>query len=148
MTLVTVCLIFGWAEALFAGGFFGILSLLRAYIFPNLTSSVFIYPEVSVLPRVAVGIVIWGSMMLLRKLCKKSDKLFVSTKLPYYIAGGLGVITNTALVISAMGLHDVDVIATVIKTVTGALFPIELVIGALVAPTVAIGVSRALGGNK
>ncbi|MGN1099086.1 MAG: hypothetical protein ACI4S9_01970 [Christensenellales bacterium] len=144
LTVVTVCLLFGFLEAFVAGTFFGVLSLVRAYLFPTLTSPLFMYPLVSIVPRIAVGIVIWASLKGFSKIFSRSGKDFVRNRLAYHIAGGLGAVTNTLLVILAMGVYNVGVLNSVISVITGALFPIELAISALVAPIVALGVKRAI----
>ena len=70
------------------GAIFGATSLLRAFTMPTITSFVLMYPLVSILPRVLIGVVAYYVYKLTVKLTKN---VFVSG----WITGVIGSLVNT-----------------------------------------------------
>ena len=68
VAVLTVCQMFDLKTAVFASTAFGVISLLMAFLFPNITSPVFMNPLVSILPRVLIGFTCFGSLMLFGKV--------------------------------------------------------------------------------
>ena len=63
-------IVFGYKIGGILGLFFGLISLIRAYTNPNITSFIFMNPLVSVLPRILVGIIPGLAYEKLRKYSK------------------------------------------------------------------------------
>jgi len=85
----------GPGVGLVVGLIFGVASLLRAAIAPLSPSDViFTNPLISVLPRLFIGPVAWGIYRLAHKF-----------EIPaMFLAGFIGSLTNTGLVLTAIGL--------------------------------------------
>jgi len=159
--LIPLCIISSLPEAIYCGTVFGILSLLRAFIMPNIIEGLtlvtadnflrtFANPLVSVVPRIMIGVVVNLSSKALRKTFSKSNKEFVRNNLSTIISGVLGVITNTGLVFLALlGMNAITSSDfEFIKFIAGffTLFmAIEIVVVVTVVPFVVAGINRAKG---
>ena len=138
MPVIIGAVLFGWKKGAFLGGVFGITSLIKNTVQPNLTSFVFspfvpVFGEesgslfaiiISLLPRIMIGIVAAGVFALLSK-----TKLSVAVKSA--AAGFCGSLTNTVLVMGGIYLFFGEsysaakemayetLLATVAATITG-----------------------------
>lgn len=138
MPVIIGAVLFGWKKGAFLGGVFGITSLIKNTVQPNLTSFVFspfvpVFGEesgslfaiiISLLPRIMIGIVAAGVFALLSK-----TKLSAAVKSA--AAGFCGSLTNTVLVMggiylffgasysAAKEIAYETLLATVAATVTG-----------------------------
>ena len=131
--VLVICQSFDLKTAVFASTVFGILSLIRAFVFPNLTSPLFQKPLVSVLPRICIGFTCHLSFLGFKKIFKQKDfRLY----LPYIFSGAIGVITNTALVLTMMSVVDNSMLAKVIGIIISFNFLIEFLCGLMVVPTI------------
>ncbi len=100
----------GWKEGAILGTVFGITSLLNNTFNPNATSYVFspFYSGgnlwsivIAILPRAMIGVVAYFVYMWLSKLLKNNKK---RNELPLILAGVLGSLTNTFLVMGGIFL--------------------------------------------
>ena len=111
MPVIIGAVLLGWKKGAFLGGVFGITSLIKNTVQPNLTSFVFspfvpVFGEesgsffaiiISLLPRIMIGIVAAGVFALLSK-----TKLSAAVKSA--AAGFCGSLTNTVLVMGGIYL--------------------------------------------
>jgi uncharacterized membrane protein len=83
--------------ALAFGLSFGLVSLIVNSYTPSLSQALFINPLVSVVPRMFVGLAALGAHNLILKLAKNGIAAMVAAAIA-------GTLTNTVLVLSAMGI--------------------------------------------
>ncbi len=102
------------------GLIFGITSLYKAIIQPNIVSFAFINPLVSVLPRVIIGLTSYYVYSILKI---KSQTIRIG------IAAFIGSITNTALVLSALYLLYLQSYANAFNINTSAASKAILAVG-------------------
>lgn len=143
--IVTLTLMqqFRFGSALFAAGAFGFMSFLFAYMFPNITSPVFMNPLVSIMPRILIGVTCYWSYVGMRKVTARSEHAFIKNLLPRAVSGAVGVLTNTVGVLSMMAVFNgEDVFAKVIAVILSVNFLIELISGLIIVPTVSFLVSK------
>lgn len=138
MPVIIGAVLFGWKKGAFLGGVFGITSLIKNTVQPNLTSFVFspfvpVFGEesgsffaiiISLLPRIMIGIVAAGVFAIL-------SKTKLSTAVKSAAAGFCGSLTNTVLVMGGIYLFFGEsysaakemayetLLATVAATITG-----------------------------
>lgn len=139
MPVIIGAVLFGWKKGAVLGGVFGITSLIKNTVQPNLTSFVFspfvpVFGEdsgslwaivISILPRVMIGVVAYWIYKLL-------SKYKVNKTLSSVLAGFCGSLTNTVLVMGGIYLFFGEsysaakeiayntLIATVMATITGS----------------------------
>ncbi|MBG9979708.1 ECF transporter S component [Facklamia lactis] len=98
VTVIVATLWLGTKEGVLIGTFWGINSLIRAYLMP--TSPMYIYvfssPLVSVLPRILMPLIVGWSAHVKSK--------HMTDRLRYMIHGGLGSVLNTVLVLGAIAV--------------------------------------------
>lgn len=130
-----------WVAAA-SGVIFGISSCITAIFFPK--AVLFINPLISVLPRVPLGFVLFGTYVLMRKLLKKANPR-ARESVSIGVASIVTTATNTVLVLSALGLFgDGKTLESVFKiTVLVNAIP-ELLITPILVPLVTLGVRRGL----
>ncbi|MFW5780707.1 MAG: ECF transporter S component [Bacillota bacterium] len=80
----------GLKNGIFTGLFFGIVSLISAFIRPSLLYFAFQNPMVSVLPRILIGIAAYFATKGFRKLFPKLPEM-----ISYGVGAFAGVVTNT-----------------------------------------------------
>ena len=119
----------------------GITSLLSALLAPNVSSPFFLRPEISILPRILIGLVTAGVFKL---LAKKINRSWAAG-----IAAACGTLTNTILVVSlmtwrgAVGAVDGQVWET-LKAVMGVIVSISGVCELLLAVIITVALEKAL----
>ncbi|MFD1440738.1 MULTISPECIES: ECF transporter S component [Lacticaseibacillus] len=124
ITVIIGAIMFGPGEGLLIGTVWGVLTIVRAYTAPTspMDTLVFTNPLVSVVPRMLVGVfaalTFWGVYKLFKKIAIAS-----------VVAGAIGSLTNTVLVLLAMGTLYTGPVASAYKVSTGAL---GKVLGAIV----------------
>ena len=79
------------------GGFMGLCSFLTAVMTPNLTSPFFLRPEISILPRILIGV---AAGWIYRALAGRSKPTLAAV-----LAAIGGTLTNTVLVVGLMTLR-------------------------------------------
>lgn len=114
-------IVYGPVSGAIMGLLTGLVTLTRALTMPtSILDPLFINPLVSVLPRIFVGVTPYYAYKFFQKIFKeKNSTIFISSGL----AGALGAITNTALV---MGMLYV-VYASKIVAMVGASFKVFLI---------------------
>ncbi len=143
--LMTLCLCWDLKRAFLFSAIFGVTSLLCALFIGN---PYFLMPWISILPRLFVGPIAYGSYCLIKKLIAKSQKVFVNSTLPLCVGAGMGILANTVLVISCLsiffpasveggfGLADWIALCITIN------FPIELVCAIILTPILVKAVKK------
>lgn len=98
VTVIVATLLLGTREGFIIGTFWGINSLLRAYLMP--TSPMYIYvfssPLVSLLPRMIMPLIVG---LLVRYPFSK-----MGNRLKFMLAGGIGSVLNTVLVLGSIAV--------------------------------------------
>ena len=166
MPVIIGAVLFGWKKGAFLGGVFGLTSLIKNTIQPNVTSFVFspfipVFGEengsffaiiISLLPRIMIGVVSALAFSLLSKVKLNST---VSSA----AAGFLGSLTNTILVMGGIYLFfgesysaakDIAyeaLMATVATTITGAGIT-EAVVSAVCCGTICTALIKYTKGRK
>lgn len=122
-------LLLGWKAGAFLGGAFGVVSVIRSTLFPNVTSFAF-SPFVPVpgmesgswkalivafLPRICIGLVTWGTYVLLNKWKFKKG-------LCYAVSAVVGSLVNTIFVLSLIGVLFAEPYAEALGIAGSALF--------------------------
>lgn len=99
ITVIVAAVVLGPKDGMLIGLFWGIATIIRAYAMPTtpFDTLVFTNPIISVVPRVLVGLV---AGLVFHWLYKRSSTIFV----PAVVAGILGSLVNTILVLGFMGL--------------------------------------------
>ncbi|MGF3073102.1 ECF transporter S component [Facklamia sp. P12945] len=98
VTVIVATLWLGTKDGFIIGAFWGLNSLIRAYVMPTSPMYVYVFssPLVSLLPRMIMPLIVgWFAH-------QAQDK--IQDRLRYMIAGALGSILNTVFVLGAIGL--------------------------------------------
>lgn len=145
--LMTLCLSEDWKLGFGGGVLFGLTSWALAAIF---ASPVFIFPWVSVLPRLFVGIGAYGAYRLVKHFTRNKSSKFLTAYLPYSVGAACGVIINTVTVIAALTLFlpEMGSLGYWISACITINFPIELVAAILLTPVLSNALNRAFKKNK
>ncbi|WP_066051153.1 ECF transporter S component [Robertmurraya korlensis] len=133
ITVITAAIVLGTKEGAIVGGIWGIITFIRAFIAPTsiIAPIVFTNPLVSVLPRILIGVV--AAFVFHRLL---SGKLNETARMS--IAGVLGSLTNTVLVLGFIYLFYGEPYANFLKLDMDELLPALLTIVATNGITEAI----------
>ncbi len=123
----------------FVGGtIFGVISFILSFIFGQVWFS---NPLISVLPRILFGVTAGFTFIGLKKLTAKSNNVFLRNILPSSVAGIVGAVTNTVLVVSGFFIFGWQDIQEAIFTILSFNALIEIVCCALIVPAI-VTVSR------
>lgn len=139
-----------WRTAIIAGLFFGLASLLKVFIFPNITSGYNLNPLVSVLPRVIMGVVLFAVYRLMLLLTKKIQSQYARQTISITVAVFFGLITNTILYLFALNTYQVilgesdKTLLTVIKSLVIINILPEYLLSIFAVPHLVLGVRRGL----
>ena len=119
----------------------GVTSLLSALLAPNLSSPFFLRPEISILPRILIGLVAAG---VFRGLSKKINRSWAAG-----IAAACGTLTNTILVVSLMtwrgAIGSVDgQVWEAIKTAMGVVVSVNGICELILAIVITVALEKAL----
>ena len=144
LTVAYVCILVRptFINALATGAAFGLMSLITSVIYPGVFTQYFVNPLVSVLPRIAVGVAMWGVYRLIRMLGKWAE-------IPaMVISCAVGSCVNTFCVMTMIfffmrATNDVTY-SYVFGLVTLSNFLFELILPSVITPAVAFGVRRGL----
>lgn len=136
---VAISIFTGKKSYFFIGGtIFGVISFILSFIFGQVWFS---NPLISVLPRVLFGVTAGFTFLGLKKLTAKSNNAFLRKVLPCSVAGIVGAITNTVLVVSGFFIFGWQDLQTAIVTILSFNALIEIVCCALIVPVI-VAVSR------
>lgn len=135
--------------AIASGTFLGLVSFITSLIMPSsVLSYIFNNPLVSVLPRACIGIVVYFSYKLIKKLIKND---IAGHTVGALVSSMLGVMTNTGLVslMTWIFYHGKDISGTVINaefmlTVILANFVIELIVCTIITPPISLAVKKTM----
>ncbi|WP_283589983.1 ECF transporter S component [Ligilactobacillus saerimneri] len=147
ITVTAVAIILGPGEGAFLGGFWGVLTWVRAFTYPSspLAPLVFTNPLIAILPRILVGVVAGYTFLFLKNRFPRWGAM---------LAGGLGALTNTVLVLGGIYIFartssvasfyhtDVTALGTVLMTIAGSNGMIEMITTAILAPLIALPVRQ------
>lgn len=166
MPVIIGAVLFGWKKGAFLGGVFGLTSLIKNTVQPNVTSFVFspfisVFGEesgsffaiiISLLPRIMIGVVAALVFALL-------SKTKLRTEIKSAAAGFWGSLTNTVLVMggiyvffgesysAAKEIAYDTLMATVSATITGAGIT-EALVSAVVSAAVCTALIKYINGRK
>lgn len=134
--------VFGGYKHMFVGGtILGVCSCILAFIIGN---PVFIFPWISILPRVFIGIVAFGVTKLFLSIFSKSKNDFVKKNLPYSIGAIFGVLTNTVLVLFMMYIFKFVGMEDIVATFMAINFPLEVIGSAILVPVLVKTINSSL----
>lgn len=88
----------GLGVGLFLGAWFGVQSMLSAYLKPNVLSFCFQNPLVAVLPRLLIPVCAWAVHKLMQRKLSPENKLGIA------VASAAGSLANTIFVLSGVML--------------------------------------------
>lgn len=133
VTVITAAIVLGTKEGAIVGGIWGIITFIRAFVAPTsvIAPIVFTNPLVSILPRILIGVV--AAYVFHRLL---SGKLNETVRMS--VAGVLGSLTNTVLVLGFIYLFYGEPYANFLKLDMEQLLPALLTIVATNGITEAI----------
>lgn len=133
VTVITAAIVLGTKAGAIVGGIWGIITFIRAFVAPTsvIAPIVFTNPLVSVLPRILIGVV--AAYVFHRLL---SGKLNETVRMS--VAGVLGSLTNTVLVLGFIYLFYGEPYANFLKLDMEQLLPALLTIVATNGITEAI----------
>lgn len=145
--LFTLCLSEDWKLALGGGVLFGLVSWALAAMFGN---AVFIFPWISVLPRLFVGIGAYGAFRLIKHLVRNKTNQFLVSYLPYSVGALCGILINTILVITCLTLFapDLGSLSYWISACVTLNFPIELAAAVVLTPILCNAIKRGVSSKK
>jgi uncharacterized membrane protein len=123
VTVIIAAIVLGTKEGAIVGGIWGIITFIRAFVAPTsiIAPIVFTNPLVSVLPRILIGVV--AAYVFHRLLSKKLNETVRMS-----IAGVLGSLTNTVLVLGFIYLFYGEPYANFLKLDMDQLLPALLTI--------------------
>ena len=141
-----------WATALLSWTFFGFASFIKEFILPTSVSymPVYVWPIITMLPRIASGAVAFGSYKLILRVSSKMSNMRKRQIVAMVVAILLGNVTNTVLFLSTLNLFkmlfDVEYSAVIelIKLAAFTNIVPEYTITILLAPFIVLGVRRGL----
>ena len=141
-----------WLTAILAWTFFGFASFIKEFILPSSVSNmpVYMWPVITMLPRIASGVVAFGSYKLMLLFTSKIQDKRKRQILSMMVAILLGNVTNTILFLSTLKLFSVvfsvqlKSILELLKLAALANILPEYTITILLVPFVVLGVRRGL----
>ena len=133
VTVIIAAIVLGPKEGAIVGGIWGIITFIRAFVAPTspIAPIVFTNPLISVLPRILIGVV---AAYVFQKLLK--NKLNETVRMS--VAGVLGSLTNTVLVLGLIYLFYSEPYANFLEMNIEKLLPALLAIVATNGLTEAI----------
>lgn len=145
----------GYKTAGFLGFFFGLISLISAFVVPTPLSPAFYNPLVSIFPRICVGLMSCATFKLMERLWKDRGHKLLRQSTCSIIASIMGVVTNTALVLAMIWAfyHGKTFGSTAITPefmmgLVGINFVIEVVGSAILVPPIVIAVNNFNNANR
>lgn len=141
-----------WQTGILACTLFGVASFLKEFIFPSSVGAfpVYVWPVITVLPRVAMGVVAFGVYRLALRFTRKFTNRYRYQTLCIGVAAFFGLLTNTVLFLSTLNLckqtagMDYTSLLVTIKVVLFTNILPEYLISIILAPHIVLGVRRGL----
>lgn len=148
LPLLFICVTADWKMAAVSGLMFGVISFCYAFAGSSLVALAFIEaPWIPIVPRLLVGIGTHFAFSAAKKIVRGEGKF--ARSLPYAIAGAVGSILNTGLVVTCLILFTPDlalngVVMYVYAPTLLIAGAIELAVNTLLLPPIALTVQKAL----
>lgn len=141
-----------WITALLSWTFFGFASFVKEFILPTSVAAmpVYVWPLITMLPRIASGAVAFGTYKLMLLATRKMPDMRKRQVLAMMVAVLLGNATNTVLFLSTLNLFksifDIEFSALIelIKLAAYTNIIPEYLITLLLVPFVVLGVRKGL----
>lgn len=123
ITVIVAAITLGTKDGMLIGLIWGLLTMFRAWTMPTtpLDTLIFTNPIVSVLPRIAVGLVA-GALFTL--IYNKTNKFYIAA----VVSAALASLTNTILVLGFMAAIYTGPVAAAYNTTTTGLLSVLLVV--------------------
>lgn len=154
ITVIVGAILYGESVGTILGLSWGLLSMIRAYVHPSISSFIFMNPIVSVLPRLIVGLSVGFLYKFLSKRLKK--KAVIS----YSLCGIAGALTNTILVLGLIYFlyrdrYAMEILKVPVANILPALFAIitsnsifEAIVAGIIVPTIVAPIKLLQGNRK
>ncbi len=133
----------GTKEGTFLGTVWGVTCILRAFVVGSVEAIIFFNPLISVVPRIIVGFITGFSASQLKKVIKNATLLYI-------ICALIGTLSNTALVLSAIGLFAENTILPLQETLVNIFMilvsvngTIEILVSVVIVPIVLNSINKA-----
>lgn len=141
-----------WLTGVVVGALFGFVSFLKEFIFPSSVAAfpVYVWPLITILPRVAMGAVAFSVYRLMLLITKKMRSVYARQILSITVATLIGNAVNTVLFLLALNLckivakMDYTSLLLVIKGVILTNILPEYLISMILAPHIVLGVRHGL----
>lgn len=150
ITVAVIAVVFGPRDGTLAGTAWGLLTWLRAFVYPSspLAPLIFTNPVISVLPRILVGLFAGLAFSGLVKLLPQSlaaggAGLVAAATNTVLVLGGIWLFANTPAVVHAYHAPAGN-LALALLAIVGTNGVAELVVTTLVTPLIAVPLRRAL----
>jgi len=144
----------GLGMGLFSGVCFGLASLAASFLRPTVFSPIFHNPLVSVVPRMIIPITTYYTFRFVKHLLRRSPQE-VSASIASACSAVVGVVTNTALVVSMIVAFnfgktygDTVIGGAFVLGLLGVNFLIEVLSCAVITPGICVGLRLALRIDK
>lgn len=143
ITVTVIAILFGTGEGAIAGGGWGILTWVRAFVYPSsaLAPLIFTNPLIAVLPRIMVGVVAGYVFLAFRghhlRFAAGTAGALASLSNSLLVLAGIWLFANNSAV--AAGYHVTHShLAVALATVLATNGVVEMIITALVTPAIAV----------
>lgn len=128
-----------WKKMFIGGTIFGFCSFFMSFMFPSMI--VFANPLISIVPRVILGITAYGTCAGIKRLTAKGKSKFLRNYLPDAVAGIVGAVTNTILVVTGLYIFKFTGIEDALTLIISFNALAEIICCAILVPIIA-GVIR------
>ena len=137
ITVATIAILLGPLEGAIAGTTWGILTWIRAFVYPSsaLAPLIFTNPLIAVVPRILVGVVAGYIFKILSSREKVAATVSLTNTL--LVLGSILVFANTPAVASGYHTNQAG-LAAALGTILATNGVVELIITAAVTPLIAI----------
>lgn len=150
ITVAVIAAVFGTKDATLAGTAWGLLTWVRAFVYPSspLAPLLFTNPVISFLPRVLVGLfagLVFATLAKRgrRNLAAGAAGLVASLTNTVLVLGAIWIFANTPAVVHAYHAPAGN-LATALLAIVGTNGVVELVITSLVTPLIAVPLRRTI----
>lgn len=141
-----------WVTGILACTLFGVASCVKEFIFPSSVAlfPVYVWPVITIFPRVIMGVVAFSVYRLMLKLTRKMNNRYTRQTICIVVATFFGLITNTILFLLTLNIckqiahMDYTSLILVIKGVLLTNILPEYLISMIIAPHIVLGVRRGL----
>lgn len=147
ITVAVIAILEGPLDGAIAGGIWGILTWIRAFVYPSsaLAPLVFTNPLIAVLPRILVGVVAGYIFRAVanQRLGATLAGAGASLTNSLLVLGGILLFANTPAVAASYHVNQAG-LATALAMILGTNGVVELIVTALVTPLIALPLRKHL----